>query len=78
MSRRHFSGKFREAMGTSPMAYVKRVRIEEANRRLIRSGCSIAESALEVGFSDVSYFHRVFKQLEGIPPAAYHKKVMGK
>lgn len=25
-----------------------------------------------------AFFHRVFKQLEGIPPAAYHKKVMGK
>ena len=77
MSRRHFSGKFREAMGTSPMDYVKRVRIGEAKRRLMQSGCSIAEAALEAGFMDVSYFHRVFKHLEGIPPAAYYKRMVG-
>ena len=77
MSRRHFSGKFREAMGTSAMNYVNRVRIEEAKRRLIRSGCSVAEAASEAGFREVSYFHRVFKQLEGISPAAYCRKVMG-
>ncbi len=76
MSQRHFSRKFREVMGICPMDYVKRVRIEEARRRLRRSGYSIAEAAREVGYENVSYFQRVFKQLEGISPGAYRKKMM--
>ena len=76
MSQRHLSGKFREAMGTSAMAYVNRLRIEEAKRKLIRGGCSIAEAAREAGFENISYFHRVFKQLEGISPGAYCGKMM--
>ena len=75
---RHFSRNFREVMDICPIDYVKRVRIEEAKRRLIRGGCPIAEAAREVGFENVSYFHRVFKQSEGISPAAYHRKVMEK
>ena len=78
MSQRHFSRKFREVMDICPIDYVKRERIEEAKRRLRRGGCPIADVASEAGFENVSYFHRVFKQLEGISPGAYRRKVMEK
>ena len=74
---RHFSRMFREVMGTSAIDYVKRLRIEEAKRRLIRSGCSVADVASEVGFENIPYFHRVFKEVEGISPRAYRKKGLG-
>ncbi|MCD6334438.1 MAG: helix-turn-helix transcriptional regulator [Candidatus Latescibacteria bacterium] len=77
MSQRHFFRKFREVMDICPIDYVKRVRIEEAKRRLIRSGCSIADVASGAGFKEVSYFHRVFKEVEGISPGAYRKKGLG-
>lgn len=78
MSRRHFSRMFRKVMRACPLEYVNRVRIGEAKRRLRQGGCSIAEVGQEVGFESAAYFHRVFKELEGMSPGAYREKVMRK
>jgi len=76
MSRRHFSRMFRKLMGLCPVEYVNRVRIEAAKCKLKQNGLSIAEVGLTGGFQSISYFHRVFKRLEGISPGVYRREVM--
>jgi AraC-like DNA-binding protein len=66
----HLLRAFREDVGASPFEYQTQVRIARA-RRLLRSGCPIAEVALEVGFVDQSHLTRHFKRMVGVTPGQY-------
>ncbi len=50
-----------------PHAYQESVRIRHA-QRLIRAGMSLADVAVEVGFSSQSHLTRCFKQIIGVTP----------
>ncbi len=53
--------------------YLNRIRIQEACRLLENSEMSIAEVSSYVGYSDQSYFSRVFKKIIGDTPSTYRK-----
>ena len=61
---------FRERTGLPPHAYLTRVRVEQARRRLA-SGQSPAEVAAEVGFADQSHLNRHFKRIWHLTPGQY-------
>jgi AraC-like DNA-binding protein len=65
-----FSRRFREACGVPFRDYVVQHRIREACRLLENPSASITGVALAVGFNDVGYFSRMFKQYLGITPSA--------
>jgi DNA-binding response OmpR family regulator len=71
MSRSNFYKKFRDLTGLSPASYVKVKRLNEAARRIEERAGNITEIAFDVGFSDVSYFSRCFKDHFGCPPSKY-------
>lgn len=73
LSPSHFSYLFRQTTGLTPMQFVTRYRIEQAKKRLRGSDAPLIDIALGCGFSDQSHFSRVFKDLEGIPPAEFRK-----
>ncbi|MEF2243806.1 MULTISPECIES: response regulator transcription factor [unclassified Paenibacillus] len=50
------------------------IRMEKAQQLLQLTGMSIAQIALSVGFEDVHYFHRKFKQMYGITPLEYRNQ----
>jgi AraC-like DNA-binding protein len=52
---------------------LNRYRVKRAKTLLEQGKCSITEVAMEVGFSDSSYFNRVFKQEVGVAPGAYQR-----
>lgn len=54
--------------------YLNRVRIAEACRMLKEKKGTIAEIGRAVGYSDQSYFSRVFKRLTGETPSGYRRK----
>ena len=59
--------------GMGMIAYVNRLRIEEAGR-LIREGTlNFTEIAGTLGFSSLHYFSRVFKSTTGVSPSEYKK-----
>lgn len=61
MSETSFRRHFRACMGTSPVTYRNRLRLEEASR-LIRTGeYTVAEAADATGFSNLSFFCRAYK-----------------
>lgn len=64
---------FRET-GMSPLEYLTGIRIEHAKKLLsenYRLHYTIAEVATASGYSDISYFSRVFKKHTGMSPRAY-------
>ncbi len=71
MSRSNFYKKFRDLTGVSPAAFVKVKRLNEAARSILNGLGNITEIAFDVGFSDVSYFSRSFKDYFGCPPSKY-------
>lgn len=63
---------FRKALGLPPHTYLIQIRITQA-KRLLKMGMSIAEVAVETGFSDQSHLHRHFKRIVGVTPGQYVK-----
>lgn len=60
--------------GYSPMQYINRRRIGEAQSLLIDTGRNMTEIAELVGFGNVSMFSRAFRQVVGCSPSDYRKK----
>ena len=60
-------------MGITPVAYVNRYRIRQARALLEDTDRNITEVALKVGFSNSSYFGRVFRREEGVSPTAFRR-----
>ena len=56
---------------------IRRLRIEYACEQLSSTDCSLAEIALDAGFSDQSHFTVSFKQQIGLRPSEYRKAVKG-
>lgn len=63
---------FRKQIGLPPHAYLNYVRIRQA-KKLLLTGRSIVETAVDTGFSDQSHLHRHFKRMTGVTPGQYVK-----
>ncbi len=72
-SERQFLRLFKEATGYRPMQYITRLRIQTACRLLCETELNVTEIAERCGYTDSSYFSRVFQQKCGIRPKAYRK-----
>ena len=71
----HMRRLFREQVGKTPREYLTYLRVKSAKKLLAArksSNYSVADICSMVGFSDVSYFSRVFKKETGISPGEYH------
>lgn len=71
LSAGHLSRSFNKHMGMSVVAFIHRLRAEEACRLLIATHQSITDIASNVGYDEVAYFSRCFKQQLGMSPKAY-------
>ena len=68
ISRSHFSRAFKNATGLAPHDWFRREQIRKAQALLRTRELSICVVAQECGFSDQSYFTRVFRQFNGTSP----------
>lgn len=66
----HFARRFRRAAGCSPMAFVRRLRVERARVLLLTTAMPLRAIAPQVGFRDEFQLSRVFRQIAGHPPSA--------
>ena len=73
ITERYLTYCFRQEMGITPMTYLNRYRVKRAKVLLEQGKLSITEVAMAVGFSDASYFNRVFRQEVGVAPGAYQR-----
>lgn len=72
-SESHFMRYFKETMGTSFIDYLKDYRLTMASRLLTSSEAAILDIAAEVGFDNLSYFNRAFKQKYHMTPSHFRK-----
>lgn len=67
----YLSSLFKQVTGSSFKEYLNKVRVEEAKSLLEHTDYSILEIAVACGYSDQSYFTKVFKKTTGITPKQY-------
>ncbi|MFM0125757.1 AraC family transcriptional regulator [Paraburkholderia sp. RL18-101-BIB-B] len=68
LTRMHFAAQFRLATGFAPYAYLRRRRVEFAQRLLLESDWPVSQIALACGFSTLSHFSSAFKRMVGNSP----------
>ena len=74
LAERTFKRRFANATGLTPIAYIQRLRVEDAKRRLERTDASVDEISWRVGYEDASFFRRLFKRTTGLGPGVYRKR----
>ncbi len=73
MGNTKLSAEFRRCGHTTPAAFLQRVRIDAARRRLLDSDESLLDVAAAVGFESSSTFHANFRRLTGLSPGDYRR-----
>ena len=71
LSRNVFFKWFREQFGITPLDYINNERIKLAKQLLSMPINNVYAVSVMCGFSDVNYFIRLFKKMEGITPKMY-------
>lgn len=64
---------FRSETGTTPGAYLRRVRMEAAADLLTGTRRPIQQIASDVGIADANYFVKLFRKEYGVTPSAYRR-----
>lgn len=73
-SRATLARRFGEQIGEAPLAYLTRLRLEEAARQLGRGDVGLAAVAQAVGYSSEFAFNRAFRRMYGEPPGRYRER----
>jgi AraC-like DNA-binding protein len=68
-------GMLKERFNMNFKQYLNIIRITEAKRLLRETDNQITTCAYNVGYNNIPHFNRTFKQLEGISPKEYRKKL---
>ena len=71
MSPSRFCREFKAAFGVTFVEYLSQYRVAAAKRLLANPRISVTDVAAAAGFSDPSYFTRVFRKQEGVSPSEY-------
>lgn len=74
MTNRRLMSSFREALGKTPLQYIRQVRVQKACFLLTRTEDSILDIAYAVGFSSVSSFNRSFLETIGKTPLTFRNE----
>jgi len=69
----HLARVFRSLLGCTPGDLLHARRLEKAAELLLSSEMSIAQIALEAGYSDQAQFTKAFCRMYGIPPGSYRR-----
>jgi AraC-like DNA-binding protein len=65
-----FHQAFREVTATSPVQYVKQVRLHRARALLTLEGVTAQETARRVGYASPTQFSREYRRMFGVSPAS--------
>ena len=69
----HIAHVFKQITDSSPIQYVIRRRMGEAQNLLISTDFSAAQIAAMVGYDSASHFNSIFKKVVGLPPVQYRQ-----
>ena len=74
VSLRQLHRRFVEAFGSSPQAFIIKLRIQAACEALQQEGSQISEVAASLGFCDQSAFTQLFQKHVGLTPLKYQQR----
>lgn len=74
LSAEHFSRLFRQVVGQSPMEMILDVRLSHARHLLRESSLGVGEIAERLGYRDVYFFSRQFRQKCGVSPMHFRQR----
>jgi AraC-like DNA-binding protein len=77
LSRTVLAERFRVAMGDTPLAYLRTVRLQKAMRLLSETSRTLEQVAREVGYQDAFSFSKVFKRTLGLAPREFRQRDAG-
>ncbi len=78
MSRASFAQKFSELVGTTPIDYLTRWRMTQAELMLRNPQISVASAAERVGYETEAAFRKAFKRVHGVGPGSIRRWFHGK
>ncbi len=70
----YFSERFHEHTGHSFSEHLSKLRVDKAARLLRNSNQTLLSIALDCGFSDASYFSKVFRRVMGQSPSEFRQR----
>jgi AraC-like DNA-binding protein len=73
LSRTHFTMRFKDEVGCSPLEHLLKMRLKQAKYYLCNSSLAILEIAHSTGFQDPQYFSRFFRKYENMTPLEFRK-----
>lgn len=76
LSEDYVSKLFKTTTGMSIPGYIAARRIEKAKEYLSHSNLPVSRIALEVGYSNFSYFSKTFRDLTGMTPNEYRNQTV--
>lgn len=68
---------FRGMIGSTPIQYVKQIRIQKAAELLVSTDRKISDIGMECGFQEMSYFAKTFRELRGSTPGEFRRRQAG-
>jgi AraC-like DNA-binding protein len=74
VSEAHFIRTFRATFGETPNRYLQRRRVERAMFLLRTGDRSVTDICMDVGFSSLGTFSRVFRDVVGESPSVYRRR----
>lgn len=77
MSRTAFYNKIREITGNPPENYINSFKMDKALKLLASQQFNISEIAGMLGYCDVQYFRKKFKDFYHVCPTDYIKSIIG-
>lgn len=77
LSPRYLSDLFSHQTGSGLNKYIKKLRMESAGQLLLQTNKKVSDVCREVGYSNVSYFCRSFRDYFGCSPEAYRQTLEG-
>ena len=73
----HLVKAFRKELGVTPLQYIIKKRIQHAQTLLLGTEMTVSEVSQSAGFTDSSYFVRLFKRHIGYTPQQYRDRLIG-
>jgi len=74
VSTRTLIRRFKQVLEETPNRYLQNLRIDTAKRMLENSGLPVESVMLQVGYTDLSSFSRLFQRKTGLTPRAYRQR----
>lgn len=67
----HVSRSFKKHLGLTPSQYINKCRLQRAAHLLVNTNYPVTEICYSIGYENLSYFHRLFRQAFDLPPRSY-------